>query len=275
MTVLSADQFPGAEREPLSYPGERPGFSYIYCQNKIYKILCLGDTYGDLWIDDLTGRISLDDFLTRHGNAPTDQRHAVLAVGSNGCPGRLAEKYGYESDVALPVFAGTLADATVVYSRRLTGYGALPATYLYQPGTVSWLSVTMLTDEQMAHMDGTEGVGRSYERISIPGYFRAHGGPRIGDLTAYLDRNVLAYEGKPVLLKMFTRKGPDWPIMDERDLLSLVFDQAGLLPNKTIESRHEKLLADKALRLQFTEFLEKYMSGLKVDKRGRLATAGI
>ena len=270
MTVLSTDQFPGAEQQPLAYPGLRPDFSYVYYQKKVYKIMPRGHTYADLWMDDPTGQVTLDTFLATRGNATMDQRHAVLAVGSNGCPGRLAEKYHHQPEVALPVFVGTLTDAAVVYSRQLAAYGALPATYLYQPGTLSWLSVNMLTNEQLAHMDETEGVGQFYLRIAVPGHFHVDGGPRIGDLTAYLDRKILTYHGKPVRLNVFAREGADWPIMDEPEVLSLVFDQAGLLLGEPIETRHRQLLTDKTLRLELTKFLDMHMGALTVDKQGQL-----
>jgi hypothetical protein len=270
MAVLSADQFPGAEQQPLAYPGLRPKFSYVYYQNKVYKIMPRGGSYADMWVDDRTVQVSLDDFLAKRGNATLDQRHAVLAVGSNGCPGRLAEKYRHQPQVALPVFVGTLADAAVVYSRRLVIYGALPATYLYQPHTVSWLSVTMLTGEQLEHMDKTEDLGHLYLRIEVPGQFRVEDGPKISGLTAYLDRNILTYQGKPVRLKMFARQGPDWPIMDEPEVLSLVFDQAGLLLGEPIETRHSRLVADKRLKQKLGRFLDMQMGALSVDKEGHL-----
>ena len=270
MTILSTDDFPGAENQPLAYPGTRPGFSYVYYQGKVYKITPRGQTYANLWVDDSNGRITLDDFLSIRGNAPIAQRHAVLAVGSNGCPGRLAEKYAHQPEVALPVFIGTLINTAIVYSRQLTSYGVLPATYLYQPGAVSWLSVTMLTDEQKARMDETEAVGEFYQRIAVPGHFRVKDGPMIHDLMAYLDRKILTYRGKPICLKMFTREGPDWPKMDESELLSLLFDQARLLRGKNIEERHRQLLTDRVLRTQLTKFLDARMSTLAVDTQGQL-----
>lgn len=270
MVVLPADQFPGAENQPLAYPGLRPDFSYVYYQGTVYEITPRGDTYADLWVEDPIGRATLDAFLTARGNAPMNERHAVLAVGSNGCPGRLAEKYADHPDVALPVFVGTLTDTAVVYSRRLVSYGALPATYLHQPGAVSWLSVTMLTDEQLARMDETERVGEFYQRIPVPGPFHVDGGPKIGYLTAYLDREILTYERKPVRLQLFAREGPDWPLMDEPEVLSLVLDQAGLLLGEPIQTRHERLLANQELRLRLTQFLETRMNELTVDKQGKL-----
>jgi len=270
MTILSADEFPGAEHQPLAYPGVRPGFSYVYYQGKVYEITPRGDTDADLWLDDSTGQITLDDFLKARGNATMAQRKAVLAVGSNGCPGRLAEKYAHQPEVAVPVFVGTLVNTVIVYSRQFASYGALPATYLYQPGATSWLSVTMLTKEQLDRMDETEAVGEFYLRIAVPGYFRVEDGPMIGDLKAYLDRKILTYRGKPVRLKMFAREGPDWPKMDESEVLSLLFDQARLLRGETIEKRHRQLLTDGALRAQLTKFLDTRMSALAVDKQGQL-----
>lgn len=274
MTVLSADQFPGAGHQPLDYPGNRPDFSYVYYQGRVYRITPRGDTYADLWVEDSTGQVMADSFLARRGNAAMGQRHAVVAVGSNGCPGRLAEKYARQPGAAIPVLVGTIPDTAVVYSRRLVGYGALPATYLHEPGAVSWLSVTMVSDEQLALMDGTEKVGRIYQRIRVPGQFHVDGGPRIDSLTAYLDRKVLTYNGKPIRLRLFAREGPDWPMMDEREVLSLVFDEAGLLQGETIETRHDRLLEDAALHRHFVNFLETRMSGLKVDATGRLVGLG-
>lgn len=273
MAVFSADQFPGAEHQPLTYPGLRPDFSFVYYQGKAYEITPRGDTYADLWLNDSNSQVTLDAFLAGRGNATMSQRHAVLAVGSNGCPGRLAEKYGDQSEVALPVFVGALADTAVVYSRQLAPYGVLPATYLYQPGAVSCLSVTMLTDEQLTRMDETERVGEFYLRIPVPGHFHVDGGPKISNLTAYLNRKILTYQGKPVRLKLFARKGPAWPVMDEPEVLSLVFDQAGLLLAELIETRHRQLLTDEPLRLQLINFLDTQMSGLAVDEQGQLVDA--
>ncbi len=271
MPVRSAEEFPGAEHDPLAYPGARPDYSYVYYQNQVYKIRSSESTSEDLWVETESGEEKLDDFLLARSNAPMSKRHAVLAVGSNGCPGRLSEKYPPNSGVALPVLVGSLKDAAVVYSRQLVSYGALPATYLYQKDVVSRLSVTMRTDEQLARMDETERIGEVYDRIPVEGQFSVHGGPKVTGLTAYLDPNILSFNGKPVQLKLFTQKALDWPAMDEREVLALVLDQAGILPGKHIEERHKRLLADEKLRVNVVKFLSTRMSALTVDKRGQLS----
>lgn len=254
MNVRSANDFPGAERKPLDYPGVRPEYSFIYYQSNIYKI----------------PHSKIDDFLVTRDNAPLSERKAVLAVGSNGCPGRLAEKYANHPEVAIPVFVGSMVNTAVIYSRQFTLYGALPATYMYQPGAISNLSVVMLTEEQLTLMNKTEKVGEVYSLEDVPGYFRVNKGPMMGDLKAYLDRKILTYRGNPIRLEKFVGKDNlDWPTMNESDLLSLVFNQAGKLKNKTIEERHQQLLVDGTLKAQLDKYINTRMSGMDLDKLGQ------
>ena len=270
MKALAADRFPGAEQQPLDYPGARPDFSFVYYKNAVYRIVPHGGTLADLRVDDAGESTPLNDFLAACGNAPLDARHAVLAVGSNGCPGRLAEKYAHQPEAALPVLVGTLADTAVVYSRQWVAYGALPATYLHQPGAASHLSLTLLTPEALRRMDETEGVGHLYRRIPVPGAFKMDAGPAIEKLSAYLDPRILSYQGKPVRLKRFAREGPDWPALDERAVLALVLDAAEVLPGLPIEDRHRRLFNDGRLLKKLSAYLDTHMSALKVDARGRL-----
>ena len=203
------------------------------------------------------------------GNASIQKRHAVLAVGSNGCPGRLAEKYGVGSDVCIPVLVGSLSDTTIVYSRTLVSYGALPATYLSQPGMSSRLSVTLLTDEQVDRMDKTEKEGDKYFRISVPGRFQLGQGFTLENLTAYMDPRILTYQGKPVLIAMFAEGKSDWPTMTEREVLSLVFDEAGLLHGETIETRHKQLIKDPTLKKTLMQFIDSHMGVVVLECTGK------
>ena len=72
---------------------------------------------------------------------------------------------------------------------------------------------------------------------------------------------------------MFAREGPDWPVMDEPEVLSLVLDQAVILLGESIEKRHSQLLKDETLRLQVIKFLNTRMSALRVDTHGQLVDA--
>jgi hypothetical protein len=124
-------------------------------------------------------------------------------------------------------------------------------------------------------MDKTEHVGQFYRRIAVPGSFKIDGGPRLGGVTAYHDTDILTIENRPVRLKMFARPGsdgsaPDWPAMDQKEVLSRVFDQAGLLIDHGIEERHRRMMEDERLRDRLARYVHSKMSGLKADKQGRL-----
>jgi len=273
MTTRAANEFPGAEHAPLDYPGLRPEYSYVYHRGDIFRLAPDGDSLSRARLVDRDGTSSdenpcLDDFLRERGAPTLSQRHAILSVGSNGCPGRLAEKYPVPSEVAVPVFYGTISDVAVVYSRAIVSYGALAATFLVQPGARSRLSVTMLTDDELARMDATES---NYERISLSQGFRVQNGPVIEELTAYLDRRLLTYQDAPVLVDMMSDGGTLWrPAKTEREVLSLAFDQAGLLPNVSIEERHQKLVADRDIQQSLQAHLDSKMSALAVDEKGAL-----
>ena len=269
MSILAASLFPGAEHRPLDYPGIRPEYSYVYYREEVYPLV-RGISDPDLWVEDHAGQVPLDQFLTSRGNAGMARRHPVLAVGSNGCPGRLAEKYADDPDVAVPVLVGTLANTAVVYTRHLTHYGALPATYLQEPRAVSRLSVTMLTVGQAATMDKTEAVGQLYTRVQVPDRFQVEGGPELAGLTAYLDRDLLNYQGEPVLLEAFAGHGPGWPVMDERGVLDLVFNAGGLAMEQSIENRH-RTLASASTRRTLSKIIETHMGGLTATTDGRIS----
>ena len=80
--------------------------------------------------------------------ADTAGRHPVLAYGSNQSPARLNEKFA--PDQVVPVERAWLANHDVVYSAHMAGYGSIPATLRYVPGTCVALAVTWLDDAQIA-----------------------------------------------------------------------------------------------------------------------------
>jgi hypothetical protein len=112
-------------------------------------------------------------FGTRDGShTPVDDptvdllknRHAVLAIGSNASPEQLYRKYAHDLGV-IPVISASLNDFDAVFAASITRYGSVPATLLESPGTTVDCHVTFLTDEQLAVMDETEGIGVAYERV--------------------------------------------------------------------------------------------------------------
>ena len=272
MAVLRARDFPGAIEDPLSYPGARPDFSFVYRDGVVHEVHAAGPRLEDLFVDTGPVEVSIDAFLAERRNPPLADRKPVLAIGSNGCPGRLAEKLGDDlPDAAVPVLRGTLDDTAVAYLRWLAAYGALPATYLHVPGALSRVSVTLLSPGPLlASLDSTEA---RYKRVEVDRPVLLDGGAVLEGCTAYLSPEVLVHEGTPVLVKMFSRGGLDWPSLDEREVLGLVLDEAGILPGEPIETRQARMRSSPELRAELEAHLEAQSGGVTVDAAG-LTTLG-
>jgi hypothetical protein len=128
MTQARADELARAR----DYPYEVPDASYVLFEGEAL---------------DLT-HYKVDDL---------DQRTAVLAYGSNAAPSQLKRKFAATlKDEMVPVLKAFLPGFDVVFSARLSRYGAIPATLAPSKGTVLETFVTCLTDGQLAKMHETE-----------------------------------------------------------------------------------------------------------------------
>src|SRR3954451_4228356 len=111
----------------LAYPFEPPGDSYV-----------------------IEGR---EPRPLRDGDVGND-RHAVLAYGSNSSTRALLRKFG--GDLHLPVLKGRLDGFDVVYSSHLSAYGSVPVTLHQAPGATIETFVTLVTDDQLVRLAETE-----------------------------------------------------------------------------------------------------------------------
>lgn len=131
---------PSVWEDPLSYPGEWPARS---CR---------------LRGDDLVALDSVDAALA-------EGRHAVLAVGSNGSPAQLHRKLtAAGAAVDVPLLRVTVGGLVSAFTAWVARYGALATSATAVPGASSELVVGLLTDEQVAAIDRTEG---GYDRPTL------------------------------------------------------------------------------------------------------------
>ena len=172
---------------PSTYPGRRPRFSFLFTSKGIYRL-----------------KVStLDRVLASRNLPPATQRYAVLAYGSNACPGQLQRKN--LNDV--PVFYGRLIGAEAVYANRTAKAGYVPATLVRKKGSrSSW--VTLLTAEQLATLDGSEGRPNVYALAEIPATQFVVGHSQVTPLYTYVDirGRVMTIDGKPVSLRLTNQK---------------------------------------------------------------------
>jgi hypothetical protein len=177
---------------PSTYPGQRPRFSFFFTRNGIYR---------------LKPR-KVDQFLLDRGVPRINQRYAILAYGSNACPGQLLCK----TLTDVPVLYGRLTGAEAVYAKRITKRGGyVPATLARKRGSrMSW--VTLLTAEQLATMDGSEGRPNVNALAEIPNVQFFLGNSPSAPLYAYVNimDGVMTEKGKPVSLRSMRQQRARW-----------------------------------------------------------------
>ena len=201
---------PGAERDltaaeldrALSYPYATPAGAYV--------------------VDAGTGAV--ERLPPGEGRAWAGDRHAVLAVGSNGAPEQLVRKFGAASgDRRIAVLAATVRDHDVAYAALVAPYGAIPATLAPSPGTAAAVKLTLLTDDQLVRMNETEGLGRSYLLDDVdPGAVDVGGGaaPGAAPVRHYAAiPGPLAVGGAPVALSAVAATRRRWPSRSEAEVL--------------------------------------------------------
>jgi hypothetical protein len=216
---MPAEQFPGADEQPLEYPGTRPSFSYCYFRGTVFKLGLNPD--GQFHIDLGSAAPSLKEFLEREDAAPLPERFIILAVGSNACPGRFD-------------------DLDSVYAAGLAPYAAIPASCVASRGTVLDVWATLLSREQLKLMNVTEEVGIRYDLVKVAGALRI--GPwQVEPVYAYFHRGVLVLDGKPVRLEEPAANQSRFASMNQRKILTAVLDRIGLRPELPLEKRHRLL----------------------------------
>ncbi len=174
--TLTVHTDPVVERA-LGYPYPAPDHAYLYWRGRAFPLPEHSEaTRPRAAVEYLLARGELPSSLTtllrrnrEEGIAAMDERHPVLACGSNRAPDRLAQKYGASlPDAIIPVTRITVHDHAVCYAATVTRYGAIPATVTPCPGAHAELMVTWLTDRQLAIMNETEDLGVVYALEPVP-----------------------------------------------------------------------------------------------------------
>jgi hypothetical protein len=172
---------------PGTYPGIRPKFSFFLSSEGIIRLT----------------PSKLDRFLAARNVPPSNSRYAILAYGSNACPGQLVAKKLRD----VPVLYGRLVGATAVYTARRAKRGYVPATLARMQGSrSSW--ITLLTPDQLRTMDTTEGRPTFYSLVELHAIHFCIGSREVSPLYSYVDTRggVMTIGGKIVALRSATQK---------------------------------------------------------------------
>ena len=173
---------------PATYPGSRPRFSFLLTATGIYRVkLC-----------------NLGKLLKACRLPLPEERYAVLAYGSNACPGQLVKK----NLTDVPVLYGRLKGAEAVYAGRKTQKGYVPATLARKKGIrSSW--VTLLTRDQLTVMDISEGRSHNtYVLAELSGVQFFVGRRQLRPLYTYVDTRggVMTRKGNAISLRSTNQK---------------------------------------------------------------------
>ncbi len=202
-----------------SYPFPRHEFCYVYADGETARL-----PFGPC---DVAGRIP------------------VLAAGSNQSHEQLHRKFGHVAGCTIPVWRGRLHDFDVVYAAKLTGYGSVPATFQYSPGTSVVVFVQWLTSDQLARMHETE-AGYDYDRLAGIQVTLDRGGA-VTEAHAYTSATgCLAHEGAPVALAEIAAENRRFREAAQPDMLALVRDR--LAPCAALDEFIGHHLEDAELR---------------------------
>ncbi len=236
LKIQNIDQFSTPREIPELYPGTRPEWSYCFMGDRISPVIIEGK---ELLVLKREGeRVLLDDFLKNKTGTGIKDRYAVLAVGSNGCPARLADqdKYGAEKNTAIPVLRGWVKNMISVYLPRIAGYGSIPSTVMGADNTECMLWVTLLTRRQLERMDRSENRGSFYSLIEIKcSVFEMEGAKRLYPLYAYHESKALIDKKnlQPIALSCFPARGIKMNRKNQRQVLkyveSLLSDQGDII----------------------------------------------
>jgi hypothetical protein len=180
-------------------------------------------------------------------------RRPVLAVGSNAAPQQLARKFrGSGLTGSVLVVPCALAGSDVVYSARITPYGASPATTVPSPGTAAQVWLTFFDDAQRALVDGTEGLGAVYDAVEVDVGLVACEVGFEGPLVGYVARcGPLLVDGSPLALAAVGAERRVFPAVTEAEVLG----QVAVYLGTDVESLVRDALASKSFRLDVNRSL--------------------
>ncbi|GAA0969438.1 hypothetical protein GCM10009555_016550 [Acrocarpospora macrocephala] len=206
---------------PLTYPGRLPPTSGVFSGDRYVPLRAVGGEPAAAWtLGGEEDGVRLDEHLARLGAEPLDQRHRVIAVGSNAAPGQLYRKFVNQQ--VRPVIPLTLANVHGIapgVSAHINKYGYLPAVPVTVPGVVSRLFVLWLDDAQIEVLDASEP---NYDRRLVPDDIHP-----VTLVSGVRLRGCHIYVGKHGCLA--GADGVPYPLESQRELIARLLDSSAAL----------------------------------------------
>ena len=180
-------------------------------------------------------------------------RVPVLAYGANRTPEALERKRsrpGFPANTAIVVLRARLRHLDVVYSAHLSAYGSVGATLQRSPGTSAEVSVTLLTEPQLAALGETEPNYTLEELRDMD--VELEGGGRLDRVRSYVSRHgCLVLDRAEVALAAIPARGRRLSELTQPEVLDRVarhIGRSGALDEFILENVADPQLAAERTR---------------------------
>lgn len=172
-----------------------------------------------------------DSYRLRDGevhpyDGDTEDRHPILAFGSNASPSALTRKFAHfetPEDRDVLVLAGDLHDFDVGPAAAVAAYGAMPATLFESPGTRVRAAIVYATDAQATQLTWSELTYR-FGRLRPVRFVAAD--HEVDEVFAYVHRfGHYRPDGEPLALAAVEAEGRRSRAVTQRELLGRIAAQ--------------------------------------------------
>ncbi|TMR90589.1 hypothetical protein [Nonomuraea basaltis] len=179
---------------PLTYPGRIPATSGVLFDDTYIPLRPVDNSPPDEW---RAAGGTLKALLARGGFPPLEERHVVVAVGSNAAPSQLLRKFlDHEVRPVVPMTLADVRDVAPGVSAHVSRWGYVPAAPIETPGETSRLFALWLDEQQLAALDLTEP---NYHRRPLRHPITLESGVRRPPAFAYMGRHgcLAGRDGRP------------------------------------------------------------------------------
>ncbi|MDC3063063.1 hypothetical protein OA253_00415 [Alphaproteobacteria bacterium] len=176
-------------------------------------------------------------------------RVPIISIGSNRSPYQLENKFGMKENLC--VTPAKLCNSVIVYAASMSSYGSIPATQWPCEGSVSFLNLLWLNQNQLQIMHLSEGLGIDYNYVELDKdtvilQEEDYSGPIFGYISM---KGGYLFDGiSPLRLKNIKSNTNTFLSVNEYEALNKLFlENPGC--HTSLESWLKKMISDKSKRL--------------------------
>lgn len=182
------ESYPSPMKQPLTYPGMRPDFSFVTMPNGDVLPISVHENHQSVTfcLDTRSGQgtVLLDEMLEGNGVLPMADRIPIVGFGSNASPGQLVHKFSERFSEQLsrdndkfiiPTLFGQLKDVAVAYSSKFGLRSYVFAELMAAAGLNTNVAINFCSPEQLEAIKISEGAYHLCDfgkEVAVPGLKR-------------------------------------------------------------------------------------------------------